>query len=113
MQINFRLTGGRDSYEGRVEIFYDGSWGSICAKKPWSIATATAVCRMFGFDAEDFVAFYDDNHFGDLAEEVRFDELDCDNVESITSIKSCRLIKYGTGYCDSGYASVQCDQRKY
>ena len=113
MQINLRLVGGRDSYEGRVEIFYDGSWGSICAEKPWSIATATAVCRMLGFDAEDFVAFYDDKRFGDLAEEVRFDELDCDNVESITSIKSCRLLKYGSGYCDSGYASVQCDQRKY
>ena len=43
-----RLIGGRNSSEGRVEIYYDGQWGTICDNK-WDINDATVVCNSLGF----------------------------------------------------------------
>ena len=42
---------GYSSSSGRLEIFHNGQWGTVCA--PWSNwfdnRTATVVCRMLGF----------------------------------------------------------------
>nr|XP_054764696.1 neurotrypsin-like [Lytechinus pictus] len=108
--VNIRLVGGQESYEGRVEIFYDGSWGSICASKPWNISTSALVCSLLGYHDKNYVTFFDDDRYGDLTDPVRFDELDCKGVKTASSIKSCQLRKLSAGYCRSGYASVQCDR---
>ena len=39
-----RLHGGGDPFEGRVEVFHDGRWGSVCADE-WGIEEAMTVCR--------------------------------------------------------------------
>ncbi|XP_041475773.1 uncharacterized protein LOC121424231 [Lytechinus variegatus] len=108
--VNIRLVGGQGSYEGRVEIFYDGSWGSVCASKPWSIATSALVCSLLGYHDKNYVTFFDDDRYGDLTDPVRFDKLDCKGVKTASSIKSCLLHKFSAGYCRSGYASVQCER---
>lgn len=43
-----RLAGGNISSEGRVEIYNNGSWGTICDKL-WDDADAKVVCGMLGF----------------------------------------------------------------
>ena len=46
-----RLVGGANEYEGTVEIFHDGSWGTIC-DDDWDLADANVVCKeLFGTDA--------------------------------------------------------------
>ena len=40
--------GGHNSSEGRVEIYYDGQWGTICDNQ-WDINDATVVNNSLGF----------------------------------------------------------------
>ena len=37
-KLQVRLVGGDNSYSGRVEVLYDGSWGTIC-DDDWDIYT--------------------------------------------------------------------------
>lgn len=39
-----RLVKGSSSLEGFVEVYYDGFWGTICAKG-WNDYTANVVCK--------------------------------------------------------------------
>ncbi len=39
-----RLAGGRNSLEGRVEVCYDGVWGTVC-NNHWGIEEASVACR--------------------------------------------------------------------
>ncbi|XP_068625619.1 lysyl oxidase homolog 3A [Battus philenor] len=43
-ETSLRLVGGRSSNEGRVEIYQNGVWGSICADG-WTLYEALSVCR--------------------------------------------------------------------
>ena len=48
--LNLRLSGGKHSFEGRVEQYFAGSWGSVC-DDGWDMRDAKVVCRQLGLGA--------------------------------------------------------------
>ena len=45
---DIRLVDGADQYEGRIEICFNETWGTIC-DGAWSVNDAVVVCRQLGF----------------------------------------------------------------
>ena len=45
--IQVRLAGSTKANQGRVEVQYNGQWGTVCDDH-WSASDAAVVCRMLG-----------------------------------------------------------------
>ncbi|NXG02866.1 MARCO protein, partial [Sakesphorus luctuosus] len=94
-----RIVGG--SRRGRVEIFHEGKWGTICDDS-WTIREAGVVCRMLGFSRA--VA-----HFtaGGGTGQIWLDDVNCQGSEN--SIYECRKRDWGVHNCNHGEdAGVEC-----
>lgn len=46
--LDFRLVGGTNNSNGRVEVFYNGTWGTIC-DDGWTTVNTLIVCKLLNF----------------------------------------------------------------
>ncbi|PIK53561.1 putative scavenger receptor cysteine-rich domain-containing group B protein [Apostichopus japonicus] len=74
-----RLTGGSKPNEGRVEIYYYGTWYTVCDDN-WDSADATVVCRQLGY--LDTAQAVDHAYFGSGYLDILLDDVECYGWES-------------------------------
>ncbi|NXI38391.1 MARCO protein, partial [Galbula dea] len=94
-----RIAGG--GKKGRVEVFHEGSWGTIC-DDGWSITDATVVCRMLGYSRaiSSFTAMAGTG-------QIWLDDVNCSGNER--SIFECQKPDWGVNNCShSEDAGVEC-----
>lgn len=48
LEADVRLVDGSNPWEGRVEIYMSGTWGTI-HDDPWTATNAEVVCRQLGY----------------------------------------------------------------
>ncbi|KAI4898536.1 hypothetical protein NFI96_007899 [Prochilodus magdalenae] len=80
-----RLVDGGSHCVGRVEVHYNGTWGTVCHNN-WGMNDAAVVCRELGCgEAVDALVYA---HFGPGSGPIWVDNVDCDGSES--TLKNCR-----------------------
>nr|XP_014339543.1 PREDICTED: deleted in malignant brain tumors 1 protein-like [Latimeria chalumnae] len=102
------LAGGDSECSGRVEVRYNGSWGTVCDES-WDLNAASVVCRQL--DCGSAVAVVSDAGFGEGIGPVWLDEVHCRGSES--RLIHCDL--FG-GFRDCGHkedAGVVCSGTSY
>ncbi|XP_071485279.1 scavenger receptor cysteine-rich domain-containing protein DMBT1-like [Diadema antillarum] len=74
--LRVRLAAGSRDSEGRVEVYYNGAWGTVCDDL-WDIRDGEVVCRMLGYPAAEQVI----GHFGQGQGRIVLDNLQCQGNE--------------------------------
>ena len=99
-----RLVGGPDNAAGRVEVYYNGTWGTVC-NDDWNTYDAHVVCKQLGFRGA--LIAYKSAHYGQGSGQILLDSVHCSGSES--SLFSCKHRGVGNHYCDHNEdASVRC-----
>ena len=90
--------------KGRVEVFYNGIWGTVCDDY-WDLKDAKVVCRQLGFVGA--VAANSSAAFGAGKGQIWLDDVRCTGVES--SLPECGHNGWGIENCaHSEDAGVMC-----
>ncbi|XP_056604999.1 scavenger receptor cysteine-rich type 1 protein M130-like [Triplophysa dalaica] len=89
-----RLVGGSSPCNGRVEVFHDGQWGTVC-DDGWNIDAATVVCKELGCGKP--VRAVGLAHFGEGSGQIWLDEVKCDRSDS--TLKNCGSSGWGVSNC--------------
>lgn len=91
-----RLVGSANNYEGRVEVLYNGAWGTVCDDR-WDYQgnkAATVVCKQLGFSS---AKQYRNGLFASGSGKIWLDELFCYGHER--KIQECIHLPWGTHDC--------------
>ncbi|XP_028664161.1 scavenger receptor cysteine-rich domain-containing group B protein isoform X1 [Erpetoichthys calabaricus] len=89
-----RLVNGPDACQGRVEIFYKGSWGTVC-DDDWGIKDAIVVCHQVGCGPA--LAFTTNAFYGYGTGLILLDNVNCDGSESF--LASCYSLGWAIHNC--------------
>ena len=98
------LVNGPTEYEGRVEVYHNGVWGTAC-DNGWDLNDAQVVCNELDYGKA--TAAISDPLYGRGSTQIWLDNVNCDGTEN--TIGECSHRGWGHHYCYHWqYASVRC-----
>ncbi|XP_022092069.1 deleted in malignant brain tumors 1 protein-like [Acanthaster planci] len=102
---DIRLIGGSSALEGRVEVFVNGAWGTVC-DDGWDLTDASVACRQLGYNHA--LSALGSAHFGQGTGAIVLDGVECTGRES--RLQDCTSASYHN--CDHGEdAGIVCSEQ--
>ena len=99
-----RLVDGPSRSEGRVEVYHEGQWGTVCDDS-WHMVDADAVCRQLGYESAEQI-FYN-AQYGEGSGPILIDQIGC--PDNASSVLNCSHNGWGLHDCKhSEDAGVKC-----
>ncbi|XP_039365629.1 soluble scavenger receptor cysteine-rich domain-containing protein SSC5D-like [Mauremys reevesii] len=101
-----RLVNGPSRCAGRVEVFHDQQWGTVC-DDGWDLKDAGVVCRQLGCGTA--LSAPDGAHFGLGSDPVWLSQVNCAGTEA--ALSDCWSLSWEEDYCNhGGDAGVVCSE---
>ena len=110
ISVPVRIVGGHVENEGRVEIFYRGSWSTVCGHG-WDDKDAHVVCKMLGYSSGLTLpgqSFLNGYHFKEGYGVIKISNVECTGEES--SVLACLFGKPSSRCRHYDDAGVICEQ---
>ena len=95
--VSVRLSNGDNIRSGRVEMYINGQWGTVCDDN-WTTGSSTVLCRQLGLGNTGALSYY--NEDGSSSYPIYLDNIMCNGSE--VNILACPHSRLHNHNCSHG-----------